>query len=184
MKSATKPPAPQSANNKYLKGPSSISRGHLVFFGLVFALIGGYVLYRSFAAAPLIASVEGESMTVQSTSATSSAAVAVPSTATVSAKAATTAPATPAAAPTTKPGIPSGLKATAANGSVVLKWNANPGSDQVNSYQVYYGTVASFSSFNGYVPSVTGTTYTVSGLTNGKTYYFRISAHNSVGYGP
>ena len=81
--------------------------------------------------------------------------------------------------------VPTSLEPTpTGNGSVTLSWNANPASDQVNTYQVYYGTVASFSTFSTFIDNVTGTNYTVTGLTNGTTYYFKVSAHNSVGYGP
>src|SRR6266446_4437939 len=45
-----------------LRRPSNFSRSQLGIFVLVFALIGGYVLYKSFAAGPLVASLEAEQM--------------------------------------------------------------------------------------------------------------------------
>jgi hypothetical protein len=80
------------------------------------------------------------------------------------------------------PSIPTGLTATAGNSSVTLKWNANPSSDSVDAYQVYWTTDSAWAT-NSNNLDVTGTSYTVTGLTNGTTYYFRISAHNSAGYG-
>jgi hypothetical protein len=74
------------------------------------------------------------------------------------------------------PTIPTGLTATAGNGSVALKWNTNPSADQVDVYQVYLND-------NNYSLSVSGTSLTVTGLTNGTAYTFRVSAHNSAGYG-
>ena len=76
----------------------------------------------------------------------------------------------------TKPSIPTGLVATPQDGSVKLTWNANPSSDNVDYYQVYLNDAS-------YNLTVTGTSFTVTGLTNGTAYTFRISAHNSAGYG-
>jgi hypothetical protein len=52
-----------------LKTPSQFSKPQLALFILAFALIG-YLIYHTFAAAPLIASVQGEQMTPQLASAT------------------------------------------------------------------------------------------------------------------
>jgi hypothetical protein len=43
---------------------SSFSKNQLIIFALVFALIGGYILWKSFAAAPLVASMEAEQMSL------------------------------------------------------------------------------------------------------------------------
>jgi hypothetical protein len=45
-----------------LKNKNKFSNSQLVFFILVFAAIGGYLLYRTFAAGPLVASLEAEQM--------------------------------------------------------------------------------------------------------------------------
>jgi hypothetical protein len=85
--------------------------------------------------------------------------------------------ATPAAV-TTRPGPPNGLTASPGNGKVTLSWTA-PGSNggsAISGYEIYRGTTAggeSGSPVNGSL--VAGTSYTVTGLTNGTTYYF---AHN------
>ena len=89
------------------------------------------------------------------------------------------------AVPVTVPGAPGGLAATADDGKVTLSWAA-PGSDggsQVSGYNVYVATSADFKGA-ARVPAGTGTAVTVTGLVNGTTYYFRVTAVNRVGEGP
>src|SRR5439155_599950 len=87
--------------------------------------------------------------------------------------------------PATPPGAPSGLSATAGDGSVSLSWSA-PGSDggaPITNYKIYRGTVAGGQlSLIATVPNVLS--YTDSPLTNGKTYYYKVTAVNEVGEGP
>ena len=81
-------------------------------------------------------------------------------------------PATPAAAPAT----PTGLAATAGNGQVALTWSASSGAA---SYVVRRAT-ASGGSY-AQVGTATQTSYTDTGLANGSTYYYVVSALNGVG---
>ncbi|MGD0733387.1 MAG: fibronectin type III domain-containing protein, partial [Terracidiphilus sp.] len=73
------------------------------------------------------------------------------------------------------PSAPTGLTATPGNGQIQLNWTASAGA---TSYQVWdttggnYGEIAS---------SVTGTTYTATGLINGTSYSFYLTASNSNG---
>jgi len=83
--------------------------------------------------------------------------------------------ATPAA-PQTAPPVPANLKATAGNAQVGLTWNASAGA---TSYHVKRSTT------NGgpytQVAAPASTSDTDSGLTNGTTYYYVVSAVNTAG---
>ena len=88
--------------------------------------------------------------------------------------------ATPAAA-VTKPGVPNGLTASPGNGKVTLSWKA-PGSNGgagISGYEIYRGTSPGGESGTPVNASLAaGTGYTVTGLTNGTTYYFTVAAVN------
>jgi hypothetical protein len=45
-----------------LKRSGSFSRVHMLSFMVIFGIIGSFILYKTFAAAPLVASVEAEQM--------------------------------------------------------------------------------------------------------------------------
>jgi fibronectin type 3 domain-containing protein len=86
----------------------------------------------------------------------------------------TTATATPLpTAPSTAPGS---LSVSGGNGTEVLTWNAVP---SAVGYVIYRATSPT-GPFT-YVMSVTETTYTDSGLTNGTVYYYTVSAMNAAG---
>ncbi|HLK61909.1 MAG TPA: glycoside hydrolase family 44 protein [Bryobacteraceae bacterium] len=80
------------------------------------------------------------------------------------------------------PPAPTGLAAAAAAGSVTLTWNPAAGA---TSYSVKRAT-ASTGPFGtiGTVTSPSPTTFTDSGLTNGVTYFYEVSATNSAGTSP
>jgi cellulose 1,4-beta-cellobiosidase len=74
------------------------------------------------------------------------------------------------------PQPPTGLKATPGNAQVALSWNASSGA---SSYHVKRATVA-----GGPYTTVTSpisTSYTDTGLTNGTTYYYVVTAVNAAG---
>ena len=77
------------------------------------------------------------------------------------------------------PDTPSGLAAIPGNSRVILTWSANGDSDLV-SYKVYGGTGTSPSSLLSTVSAGTES-YSHTGLTNGTTYYYRISAVDNAG---
>ncbi len=80
------------------------------------------------------------------------------------------------------PAVPTGLNATAGNASVLLSWTAPADNGaSITDYVVQYrespsGAWATFSDGTS-----TATSATVTGLTNGTAYDFRVSAVNSVG---
>lgn len=79
------------------------------------------------------------------------------------------------------PGAPAGLKATAAgSGQVTLHWNPVAGAA---GYKVFMAETAG-GPYTGLKAGLADTSYTVTGLTNGKTYYFVVQAGNAGGNSP
>ncbi len=78
------------------------------------------------------------------------------------------------------PAAPTGLGATAGNGTVALAWTA---SGTAVSYNVYRGTTAGGESTTALVSGIATTSYSDAGVTNGTTYYYRVAAFNGGGTG-
>ena len=97
---------------------------------------------------------------------------------------ASSAPVTPSPAPT-PPGAPTGVAATAGDGSALVSWTAPAdGGSPISGYTVtpFVGTTAQpTTTVTGSPPA---TSATVTGLTNGTAYTFRVTATNAVGTGP
>ncbi len=83
------------------------------------------------------------------------------------------------ATPKAVPHAPANLSATVGNGQVALSWN-NPNDTTITGYKYSTGG-ASFDDVVG--SNTTTTTYTVTGLTNGRTYALALRAVNSLGNG-
>jgi hypothetical protein len=81
------------------------------------------------------------------------------------------------------PAAPTGFAATAGNGGVALSWNSGSnGGSPITDYLIEYSTDGStWLTFSDGTSS--STSATVSGLTNGTAYSFRVSAINSVNTG-
>ena len=77
---------------------------------------------------------------------------------------------------TTVPHAPSGLMATRGDGEVTLNWRAPNNGGSAIKYYEYNVDGGAWISTGG-----KSTSYTVTGLTNGETYRFRVRAVNSVG---
>lgn len=77
----------------------------------------------------------------------------------------------------TPPAAPANLQATAGNTQVGLSWSASSGA---TSYTVKRST-SSGTGYTAVASGLTGTSYTDTGLTNGATYYYVVTATNSGG---
>lgn len=83
----------------------------------------------------------------------------------------------------TTPAAPTGLTAGAGVGSASLQWVApsNDGGSPITGYTIEYALNSGMSGSS--TASSTGTSATISGLTPGSTYYFRVRAANAIGAG-
>ncbi|WP_052339923.1 cellulase family glycosylhydrolase [Gorillibacterium massiliense] len=77
----------------------------------------------------------------------------------------------------TVPAAPTGLTATAGNAQVALSWTASAGA---TSYNVKRATTSG-GTYTTVATGLTATSYSDTGLTNGTTYYYAVSAANSAG---
>ncbi len=85
----------------------------------------------------------------------------------------------------TTPGVPTGVSATSnANTQSVVSWTApsSTGGSAITAYVVSYSGDGGQTWQNATI-SVTSSPFTVTGLTNGTTYQFRVAATNAVGTG-
>lgn len=76
--------------------------------------------------------------------------------------------------PTVVPIAPTGLTATSGTKSVTLSW----------AKQLHTGTYNVYLNGQLFKSGITGTSYTVTGLTNGTSYTFKVSGTNIIGEGP
>jgi hypothetical protein len=89
---------------------------------------------------------------------------------------------TPEPPPATPPGQPV-LTATGGNTTVSLSWTApSPGSQPIMGYRIFRGSTSGAEALL-IAPPGTGTSYVDTGLVNGQTYWYQVSAVSSVGEG-
>src|SRR5271157_4135954 len=81
------------------------------------------------------------------------------------------------------PSEPQSLTTSPGSSQVVLNWvsPASNGGSPITNYTVYQGTIAGGERLLVIIGNVT--TYTITGLTNGVTYYYKVAAVNTVGTG-
>jgi titin len=86
--------------------------------------------------------------------------------------------------PATVPTAPQNLQASAGDWQVSLTWTApaNDGGYAISEYMIYRATSAGGPYTN--IANTTGLGYTDTGVTNGVTYYYNVSAVNAEGEGP
>ena len=77
------------------------------------------------------------------------------------------------------PAAPTGLAATPGNGQVSLAWNAVSGA---TSYKIYRGTASGAETL--FQSGITATNFLNTGLTNGTTYFYKVTAVNAGGESP
>ncbi len=90
-------------------------------------------------------------------------------------------------APAKAPDSPTLMTATAGNASVSLSWSApqHTGGSAITGYNLFVGTSAGGESNSPATATpITTTTFTLSGLVNGTTYYFSVQALNAIGSSP
>ena len=88
--------------------------------------------------------------------------------------------ATPVTA-STPPAAPTGLTALASDGQVALSWT---GSTVANAYKVYRGTTPGGEGATALATGVTAQNYTDTSVTDGTTYYYKVTGTNSAGESP
>ena len=79
------------------------------------------------------------------------------------------------------PVAPGGVQAVAGDAEVALSWNAVSNATR---YTVYWDTTPAVSTVDSSFGAGSNTQFNFFSLTNGQTYYFRVSASNTTGEGP
>ena len=91
----------------------------------------------------------------------------------------------PSVTPATTPDVPTSVSGTAGNTEVTLSWTApaNNGGSAITNYSIQYSSDEGTSWSEALLTGSTSTSHTVTGLTNGTAYVFRVAAVNALGTG-
>jgi hypothetical protein len=83
----------------------------------------------------------------------------------------------------TIPGKPTIISVNPGNSQISLTWTAptDTGGSPITHYMITYSTNSSWTTSRGIKQIGTSTSTTITGLTNGQTYYFRVYSINSIG---
>jgi Fibronectin type III domain len=84
-------------------------------------------------------------------------------------------------APPTMPTAPTGVQTVAGDSQVTISWSAAPGA---TTYYIYWATTTGVAKANGTRASAAATRYVATGLTNGTTYFYVVTAVNPAGESP
>ena len=84
----------------------------------------------------------------------------------------------PAGSPSPAPATPALFSASSGDTQAVLTWTSSSGA---TSYNLYRGTAAGGEGATAYKTFLSGTSFTDSGLLNGTTYFYQLTAVNSTG---
>jgi fibronectin type 3 domain-containing protein len=144
------------------------------------AAITGYRVYQGTSKKP-VASVTGTGTTVKNLTNGTAYSFKVTAVNKVGEGSASGAASATPTAKVTKPGLPNGLTASPGNGKVTLSWKApgSGGGTGISGYEIYRGTSPGGESGTPVNASlVAGTSFSVTGLTNGTRYYFTVAAVN------
>lgn len=90
---------------------------------------------------------------------------------------------TPTPPPPTVPAAPTAVSATGGDGSVKVSWAPAGSGSAVDSYAVFVWDSSGFAGQQAVV-CATCLSATLTGLTNGRTYYVTVYGHNGAGWGP
>ena len=86
---------------------------------------------------------------------------------------------------TETPLAPTGLTTTSGDSQLVVNWQppSNTGRPNISGYKVYWDTTSGGTANEHTISTATTTTYTITSLTNGTTYYVHVKAVNADGEG-
>lgn len=179
-------PVMQDADSPYLHNVSSTKQNVTSRTGIALLAINASTkrYWHSFQALPASAPTTTTTTTTSTTTTSTTTTTAAPTTTTTTTAPTTTTTTAPPPPLAKVPAAPTDLTAAPGNTTAELTWTAPAdGGSAITGYRVYRGTSPGSGALVG-SPGATATTFSDSGLTNGATYFYRVTAVNEVGEGP